>query len=406
VAHLAEVLQVESRTIDVREPFARYGLTSVEAVGLSGDLEMWLGRRLSPTLAYDYPSIEALARRLSAGEAGQQDGEAQRSDPNEPIAIVGLGCRLPGASDPDALWRLLRNGVDATGEVPADRWPIDDIYDADPDAPGKMSTRRGGFLDRVDGFDADFFRIAAREAIRMDPQQRLLLEVSWEALEDAGQDVDGLAGSKTGVFMGICSADYARLHLTSGDVSQIDAYSGTGVAFSIAIGRISYVLGLQGPNLAVDTSCSSSLVAIHLACQSLRSGESSLALAGGVNMMLSPETSIFLSKARALAPDGRCKTFDAAADGYARGEGCGVVVLKRLSDALVAGDRVLALIRGSAVNHDGRSNGLTAPNGPSQEAVVRDALTRAGVEPRDVGYVEAHGTGTALGDPIEVQALA
>ena len=406
IAQLAEVLQVEARTIDVREPFARYGLTSVEAVGLSGDLEQWLGRRLSPTLAYDFPSIEALARRLSSDQRDESSDLSRQTDPNEPIAIVGIGCRLPGANNPDDLWRLLRDGVDATGDVPADRWPVDDLFDADPDAPGKIATRRGGFLDRVDGFDADFFRIAAREAIRMDPQQRLLLEVSWEALEDAGQAVDRLAGTKTGVFMGICSADYARLHLTSGDASEIDAYSGTGVAFSIAIGRISYVLGLQGPNMAVDTSCSSSLVAIHLACQSLRSGECELALAGGVNMMLAPETSIFLSKARALAPDGRCKTFDAAADGYARGEGCGVVVLKRLSDALADGDRVLALIRGSAVNHDGHSNGLTAPNGPSQEAVIRDALTRAGVGPGEVGYVEAHGTGTALGDPIEVQSLA
>ncbi|MCC7367465.1 MAG: amino acid adenylation domain-containing protein [Chloroflexi bacterium] len=406
VERVAAALQVGPGAIDVREPFVRYGLTSVEAVGLSGELEAWLGRRLPPTVAYDYPSVEALARRLGP-EWTEEAPEPLAPPPaaDEPIAIVGVGCRLPGADGPDALWRLLHDGVDAISEVPADRWSVEDLHDPDADAPGKIVARTGGFLDRVDGFDADFFRIAHREATRMDPQQRLLLEVCWEALEDAGQVVDRLAGSQTGVFMGICSSDYARLHIGSGAVDEIDAYSGTGVASSIAVGRISYLLGLNGPNLAVDTSCSSSLVAVHLACQSLRGGESSLALAGGVNLILAPETSLFLTKAHALAPDGRCKTFSAAADGYGRGEGCGVVVLKRLSDARADGDRVLAIIRGSAVNHDGHTNGLTAPNGPAQEAVVRAALARAGVAPADVTYIEAHGTGTPLGDPIEVQAL-
>ncbi|HET7749013.1 MAG TPA: type I polyketide synthase, partial [Terriglobales bacterium] len=272
-----------------------------------------------------------------------------------------------------------------------------------PDAPGKMYTRSGGFLEGVDLFDAEFFGIAPREAIGMDPQHRLLLEVAWEALECAGQAPSKLAGSQTGVFVGISTNDYAALR---SDPVDIDPYTGTGNAFSVATGRISYLLGLHGPNVALDTACSSSLVAVHLACRSLRNRECSLALAGGVNLILSPDTTIYFCRMHAMAPDGRCKTFDAAADGYVRGEGCGVVVLKRLSDAQHDRDRILAVIRGSAINHDGRSNGLTAPNGSAQEAVIRCALQNAGVLAHQVGYVEAHGTGTPLGDTIELQALA
>ncbi|HEX8967761.1 MAG TPA: polyketide synthase, partial [Chloroflexota bacterium] len=325
---------------------------------------------------------------------------------NEPIAIVGMGCRFPGgADDPDAFWRVLANGVDAVREVPPERWDVDAFYDPDPAAPGKMYTRAGGFIRQADRFDHSFFGIAPREAAAMDPQQRLLLEVTWEALEDAGQPPHGLIGSRTGVFVGISTTDYAQLGARDGDATAIDAYSGTGTAFSVAAGRISYVLGFRGPCLAVDTACSSSLVALHNACQSLRLGESDVALVGGVNLILAPESSVYFCKVHAMAVDGRCKTFDADADGYGRGEGCGVVVLKRMSDAVAAGDRIHALVRGSAINHDGRSGGLTVPNGPAQQSLMRDALAAARVSPLDVDYVEAHGTGTPLGDPIELVAL-
>ncbi|ACB52426.1 polyketide synthase [Crocosphaera subtropica ATCC 51142] len=326
---------------------------------------------------------------------------------NEPIAIIGMDCRFPGdANSPEAYWELLRNGVDGITDIPGDRWNVETYYDSDPDVPGKMYTRYGGFIDGVDQFDPQFFGISPREAMSLDPQQRLLLEVSYTALERAGQPLDSLEGSKTGVFMGICFDDYSRLSLNSGDPTLIDAYSSLGNTRSIAVGRIAYVLGLQGPVIQLDTTCSSSLLAVHLACQSLRTGESNLALAGGVNLMLSPEVSIGFSKLKALAPDGRCKTFDQRADGYGRGEGCGIVVLKRLSDAIADGDTILATVLGSAVNHDGQSNGLTAPNGSAQEAVIRQALENAKVDPTQIQYVETHGTGTSLGDPIEVLALS
>ncbi|BCL17956.1 type I polyketide synthase [Micromonospora sagamiensis] len=332
--------------------------------------------------------------------------EAQKRSAPEPIAVVGVGCRFPGGVDsPAEFWDVLSQGVDAVGEVPADRWDVAAFFDADPDAPGKMYTRAGHFLAGVDAFDAGFFGVSPREAVSLDPQQRLLLEVAWAALEDAGQVPTRLAGSRTGVFVGIGTDDYSLL-LRSADPASMDAYTGTGNAFSVAAGRLSYLLGLQGPSMAVDTACSSSLVAVHLACRSLRSGESDLALAAGVHLVLTPEGTIYLSRTRALSPDGRCKTFDASADGYGRGEGCGVVVLKRLSDARRDGDRVLAVIRGSAVNHDGPSSGLTVPNGLAQQELIRTALADAGVAPADVDYVEAHGTGTSLGDPIEVDALA
>jgi acyl transferase domain-containing protein len=324
----------------------------------------------------------------------------------EPIAVTGIGCRFPGgANDSDSFWRLLIEGRDTISEVPPGRWDIDAFYDPDPDAPGKMSSRWGGFLDGIEKFDPEFFGISPREAAGMDPQQRILLEVSWEALENAGQNPDGLAGSRTGVFVGLCNSDYFLMQFEGGR-SSIDAYVGTGNAHSIASGRISYILGLQGPSISVDTGCSASLVAVHLACQSLRAGECRMALAGGVNLILMPDTTIFLSKAHMLSPDGRCKSFDASADGFVRSEGCGIVVLKRLSDARADGDRILAVIRGTASNQDGRSNGLTAPNGPSQVAVIREALANAGLQAGDIDYIEAHGTGTALGDPIEARALA
>jgi acyl transferase domain-containing protein/acyl carrier protein/phospholipid N-methyltransferase len=332
--------------------------------------------------------------------------ESLAPKPAEPVAIIGMDCRFPGgANSPEAYWQLLQNGIDAITEVPPDRWDVDAYYDPDPDMPGKLYCRSGGFLDQVDQFDPQFFGISPREAASLDPQQRLLLEVSYTALERAGQAPDRLQGSQTGVYIGISFEDYAKLSLHSGDPTRIDAYSSLGNTRSIAVGRLSYVLGLQGPTMQLDTTCSSSLLAVHLACQSLRSGESNLALAGGVNVMISPEPTIGFCRLKALSPDGHCKTFDANANGYVRGEGCGIVVLKRLSDAIANRDQILAVIRGSAVNHDGQSNGLTAPNGSAQEAVIRQAIRNAGVAPAQIQYVETHGTGTPLGDPIEVLAL-
>ena len=321
----------------------------------------------------------------------------------DPVAIIGVGCRFPKAKNPESFWQLLRNGVDAITEVPKDRWDIDKFYDPRPGTPGKMNTRWGGFLEQVDRFDPNFFGISPREVERMDPQQRLVLEVAWEALENAGIAPNKLAGSQAGVFMGIGNYDYCRL--LAKDLTYLNAYDGTGNTLCIAANRLSYVLNLRGPSVVIETACSSSLVALHFACRSLQSGESDLCLVGGVSLMLSPEPTITYSHARMMAADGRCKTFDAGADGYVRGEGCGVVVLKRLSDALGDNDNILAVVRGSAVNQDGLSNGLTAPNGPSQQAVILQALEDARVAPAQISYVEAHGTGTSLGDPIEVKSL-
>lgn len=339
--------------------------------------------------------LEELEARLAAAERAR----------TEAIAIVGMSCRFPGgADDPGTFWRLLRDGVDAITEVPPERWNVDEYYDPDPDRPGKMYSRHGGFLKNVDLFDAAFFRISPREAASLDPQQRLLLEVSWEALEDAQVAPDTLHGSATGVFVGVTTNDYAQLQMQEGGTANLDGYFFTGNPLNTIAGRVSYFLGLHGPSMALDTACSSSLVSIHQACQSLRAGECELALAGGVNLILSPAATVAVARTRALAPDGRSKTFDAAADGFVRSEGCGVVVLKKLSVALAAGDRVLAVIRGSAVNHDGASGGFTVPSGKAQEDVIRKAL--GNLAPAEVDYVEAHGTGTALGDPIEVKALA
>ena len=323
----------------------------------------------------------------------------------EPIAIIGLGCRFPGADNPDAFWDLLQSGGDAIQEIPNERWDVDTYYDPDPTAIGKMYTRYGGFIDHFDKFDAPFFGITPREATNLDPQQRWLLEVSWEALEHAGLNPESLQKTRTGVFVGIGPVDYL-LHAHKEIPSyETDTYLGTGTDNSVASGRLSYFLGLNGPCLAVDTACSSALVAVHLAVMSLRNGECSLALAGGVNALLSPNIFISQCQAKMLSTDGRCKTFDASANGYVRSEGCGVVVLKRLSDAVADGDNIYALIRGSAVNQDGRTNGLTAPNGLSQQAVIRQALKNGRVNPVEVSYVETHGSGTPLGDPIEVNAL-
>jgi acyl transferase domain-containing protein len=350
---------------------------------------------LSP-LKKAFLKLEEMQARLEKAEHGAK----------EPIAIIGMGCRFPGgSSNPESFWRLLRDGVDAIGEIPADRWNAEAYYTPNPDIPGKTVSKWGGFLENIDLFDPHFFGISPREAVSMDPQQRLLLEVSWEALEEAGQAADGLSGSRTGVFLGICKSDYMSLQLKRNDPSLFDVYYASGNAHSVMSGRLSYVLGLQGPSITIDTACSSSLVAVHLACRSLQQRDCNMALAGGCNVILSPENTISYSRSSMLSPTGRCKTFDASADGFVQGEGCGIVVLKRLADAEAGGDRILAVIRGSAANQDGPSSGLTAPNGPAQVAVIREALANAGVHPSQVSYVDAHGTATSLGDPVEVQAL-
>ena len=373
--------------IDTGEPLSHYGIDSMSLVSLSGELGDRIGQSLPATLFYDRPSIDTTARHLAGQKAPQNRACAVRDGP---IAVVGLACRFPGGEDAQEFWRLLCAKRDAIASIPADRAPRGD----------DRASPKGCFLPRIDLFDAAFFGISRREAERMDPQQRLVLEVAWEALENAAIAPSSLAGSQTGVFIGISTADY--MHMQAG---AFDGYTAIGNAFSIAANRLSYRLDLRGPSVAVDTACSSSLVAVHHASEALRRGDCDLALAGGVNLVLSPDLSLSLAKAGMLAADGRCKVFDAAADGYGRGEGCGVAVLKRLADALAAGDDVLAILCGTAVNQDGRSNGLTAPNGPAQQAVVGAALARAGAKAADVGWVECHGTGTLLGDPVEVGAL-
>ena len=362
-------------------------------------------------LVWDYLSTQSYSHRLAGNANGNGNHEHRQkyigeANGREPIAIVGIGCRFPGAAGLEEFWTLLRNGVDAISEVPRDRWDIGALYDPLPGTLAKMSTRWGGFLAGVDRFDPHFFGISPREAAAMDPQQRVLLEVTWEALENAGQPPDKLAGSRTGVFVGIGGFDYSHVMVSYEEhLKIINAYLGTGNAHSIAANRISYLLDLRGPSVAIDTACSSSLVAIHLACESLRSAQSDLALAGAVNLILSPEVSIAFSHARMMAADGRCKTFDATADGYVRAEGCGAVILKRLSDALRDRDHILGLIRGSAVNQDGRTAGIAAPNASAQQSVIREALAQAGIAPGELTYLEAHGTGTSIGDPIEVEAV-
>jgi acyl transferase domain-containing protein len=347
----------------------------------------------------------ALAQRaLLAVKETRERLEAIEYARREPIAIVGIGCRLPGgASSAREYWRLLRQQVDAIREVPPERWDTAAYYDPEPGAPGRTHMRYGGFLEGVDRFDPYFFGISPREASQMDPQQRLFLEVAWEALEDAGLPLERLAGTDAGVFVGANASDYLQLQLS--EPEQLGTYSLTGGVHCIIANRLSYLLDLHGPSLSLDTACSSSLVAVHLACQSLRLRECGVAIAAGMNVILSPQVTVAHSKGLPLAPDGRCKTFDARADGYTRGEGVGVVILKRLSDAVADGDRIHAVVRGSAVNQDGLTNGLTAPNGRSQREVIQRALKAGRLQPAQVGFVEAHGTGTSLGDPIEVEAL-
>ncbi|MBP0002777.1 MAG: AMP-binding protein [Cyanobacteria bacterium SBC] len=411
---LARQLNVTPDAIDPQQSLAYHGLTSRDAIELLATLETEFDRSLAPTILWNYPTLASLSRHIAGEDTGEDTIEAAPiSHPASPepsfaeavrstfdtdaIAIIGMGCRFPGAANPEQFWELVKQGKDAIGDVPVDRW------DGESFPRETQGVRQGGFIPEIDRFDPEFFDISHREANSIDPQQRLLMEVTWEALEHAGIPRDRIAGSETGVFVGVASQDYSGLQ--SNNSAGIDAYAGTGNAYSIAANRLSYWLDLHGPSMAVDTACSASLVAVHVAAQNLRSKDCDLAIAGGVNVILSPRWNLAFSEAGMMAADGRCKTFDARADGYVRSEGCGVVLLKRLSDARRDGDRVLAILCGTAINQDGRSNGLTAPNGTAQQAVIQKALDRAGVKPHQIGYVQAHGTGTSLGDPIELSAL-
>jgi phthiocerol/phenolphthiocerol synthesis type-I polyketide synthase B len=392
--------------IDFDASMSDLGLGSRDAIVLSGELSELLGRKVSPVEFWEHPSIADLARFLSGLESNAEPvlQSDHRSGMDEPIAVVGLGCRFPGGVyGPEEFWQFLSEGRSAVSQLPAGRWaPFDD---GSPEMAETLArtTRWGTFLDDIDAFDTEFFDISTREAVKMDPQQRMLLEVAWEALEHAGIPPSSLRRSQTGVFAGACYTDYG--YMAGLDLTTVDAWSNPGGALSIIANRLSYLLDLRGPSVTVDTACSSSIVAVHMACQSLRLQESDLAIAAGVNLLLSPQIFRGFDQTGVMSPTGACHAFDAAADGFVRGEGCGVAVLKRLSDALRDGDRVLAVVRGSAVNQDGRSNGLFAPNPAAQMAMLRAAYANAGVPPHEVDYVETHGTGTLLGDPIEARAL-
>lgn len=412
---VAEVTRVDPAEIREDAGFFDLGMDSLMAVELRRRIEQGVGKEIPATLAMDHPRLSDVADYLLRDvlELGDPGSPKPRPQPasvvttrtDEPIAIVAVSCRFPGAPDPEAFWELLSDGVDAIREVPEDRFDIDEFYDPDPDAAGKTYTRFGGFLDEIDGFDPEFFGISPREAVWIEPQQRLMLETVWEGLERAGYAPAALRGSPTGIFVGVAANEYAHL-LSSESIDKIEPHFITGNALNAISGRVAFALGLEGPAVAIDTACSSALVAVHQACQALHSGDCDMALAGGVNVLLSPVTVVAASRARMLSPVGRCKTFDASADGYVRSEGCGILVLKRLSDAERDGDRICAVIAASAVNQDGASSGLTVPNGGAQQRLIGSVLARAGLTGGDVDYLEAHGTGTPLGDPIEVQAAA
>ncbi|KGE17188.1 type I polyketide synthase [Paenibacillus wynnii] len=405
VEQIAEATDVSKDIVQIDEPFLHLGLDSVKAVMVTGQIEEKLHVVCSPTMFYDYPTIEQLARYLHDGASSSErilPVQISHSEEAEDIAIVGLSCRFPGAESPEEFWNNLLEGKQSISEIPSSRWDLAEYYSDNLEDKGKMYTRWGGFLERIRQFDAGCFGISPLEAEVMDPQQRMLMEQSWLAFEDAGIRPSELENSDVGVFVGISTNDYSKLQHQP---TRITAYHGTGNASSIAANRLSYFYNFTGPSIALDTACSSSLVALHQACRSLKEGESSMALVGGVNLILHPGLYVNFSKARMMSESGRCHTFDKRADGYVRGEGCGMVVLRKLSEAVAKGDRIYALIKGSAVNQDGRSNGLTAPRGTSQQKVVERAISQAGLGVNEIGYIETHGTGTKLGDPIEVNAL-
>ncbi|GAB4197021.1 MAG: hypothetical protein Tsb002_30800 [Wenzhouxiangellaceae bacterium] len=422
-AHIARHLHREPAQIAHDLPFAEFGLKPAHLDQIIRQMELDFGFGLPVTVFTDFADIRALALHIAgyrvhgsneepaAGgrllaselEVTIQRQEREKASDDEPIAIVGMACRFPQAGGPQQFWDNLCEGVEALIEVPEDRWDIDSVYDPNPLAVAKMNTRRGGFLDNIDQFDRNFFQLSLRESVRMDPAHRLLLECGWEVFEDAGIVPDNRVETSAGVFIGISGSDYAQLQFA--DETMADAYAGIGSALTNAASRISHFLNLRGPAIAVDTACSSSLSSVHIACNSLRRNECQMALAGGVNILLSPVVTMSLTKAGMMAPDGRCKTFDESANGYVRSEGVGLVMLKRLSQAQRDGDQIYAVIRGSASNQDGKSSGISAPNGEAQQKVVLAACTDAGILPGQLDYVEAHGTGTALGDPIEVNAL-
>jgi len=422
VSQFATQLGRQEDAIDLDQKMTQLGLNTTHMSFILRTMEKDFGFGLAATVFSDFPSIRALAANManymvnsdsfepsSGGRLTVDqldfslDEQKNSAHSNEPIAIIGMACRFPGATGPEQFWQNLCAGMDAVTEVPDTRWDIDAVYDENPLAVGKMNTRWGGFLDDIELFDRNFFQLSIREVTRMDPAHRLLLECSWESFEDAGVTPASLEETNTGVFIGISGSDYAQLQF--GDETQADAYAGIGSALTNAASRISHFLNLRGPALAVDTACSSSLSSVHMACNSIRSGECKMALAGGVNILLSPVVTMSLTKAGMMAPDGRCKTFDSRANGYVRSEGVGLVLLKPVSEAVADGDSIYAVIRGSASNQDGKSSGISAPNGEAQQKVVMAACANAGVAPGQLNYVEAHGTGTALGDPIEVNAL-
>jgi FkbH-like protein len=405
----AEALGLPSaRDVRPDQRFGELGLESVTALELRSRIAARVGTQLPSSLLFDCPTPRALSQYLLASALGLQPAPASQPaaatrSPDEPIAVVSMSCRLPGGiATPGQLWQLLREGGDAIGPFPADRWDVDALYDPDPEAAGKVSAREGGFLPGIDAFDARLFGITPREAFSMDPQQRLLLETAWEAMERAGIVPGSLAGSLTGVYVGVMASDY----LAGAGLEQLDGYFSTGSALSVASGRLAYTFGFTGPAVSVDTACSSSLFAVHLAASGLRAGECDLALVGGVTVMTTPRTFVEFSRLRGLSPGGRCRTFSDDADGTGFAEGAAMLVLKRLSDARRDGDDILALIRGTAANQDGHSQGLSVPFGPAQQDVIRMALARSALAPADIDYLEAHGTGTTLGDPIEANALS
>ncbi|MGO4773547.1 amino acid adenylation domain-containing protein, partial [Flavobacterium sp. W22_SRS_FK3] len=401
---VAAELSIGILNVNAHTSFSELGMSSIQSIRLTGKLSDYLGIEITPTIVYSYSNIKDLATYLLSNEhiESTSNVEDEKILNIEPIAVIGMSCRFPGAQDLETFLENLKSGKDSITEVPKSRWEIDDFFSSKEEIDGyQMNTRWGGFIDAIDKFDASFFEISPREAKLMDPQQRILLELTHELLERSGYTAKELKGSMTGVYIGILQNEYASLLKNY----PKDMYSGTGSALSIASNRLSYYYDFKGPSMSVDTACSSSLVSVHLAIKDIRSGECTMAIAGGVNLILRPESTVALSQSSMMAADGRCKTFDDSANGYVRSEGAGLILLKPLSKAIEDGDNIIGVIKGSAVNQDGRSNGLTAPNGLAQQEVIHAALKSAGLQPKDVDYIESHGTGTSLGDPIEINAL-